>query len=58
MIGGGQKAAGDKALQELLDMWVGFQRQPVKVRELSRVPSSPNPNPNPNPDPFNVSLSR
>jgi len=30
VIGGGQKAAGDKALQELLDMWVGFQRQAVK----------------------------
>lgn len=30
VIGGGQKAAGDKELAELLDMWVGFQRRSIK----------------------------
>lgn len=40
VIGGGQKAAGDKELAELLDMWVGFQRRSIKVRSyppLSRL---------------------
>lgn len=30
-IGGGSKAVGDKELAELLDLWVGFQRQAIKV---------------------------
>lgn len=42
-IGGGSKAVGDKELAELLDLWVGFQRQAIKSLETRLKVDAPAP---------------